>query len=63
MFEGGVEILVNLLSENGGIGKIVGFFAAFVPEPETVGAGIVATDLEDQKSVCFLFTALPRDTL
>ena len=57
LFEGGFEILADFLSENVGIGQTIGFFAAFVPEPETVRAGIVATDSEDQKSVCFLFTA------
>ena len=57
LFESGFEVFHDFQSENVGIGQTIGFFAAFVPEPEAVGAGLVATDLEDQKSVCFLFTA------
>jgi hypothetical protein len=36
LFEGGFEVFDDFLSENAGIGKIVGVFAAFVAEPEDI---------------------------
>ena len=42
MFEGGFEVFDDLLGENIGIGEVVGFFEAFIPEPEDVEAGLVA---------------------
>ena len=42
MFAGGFEVFDDFLSENVGIGKIVGVFEAFVYEPENVEAGLVA---------------------
>ena len=44
MFEGGFEVVDNLLGENVGIGEIVGVFEAFVREPEDVEAGFVAVE-------------------
>ena len=44
LFEGGFEIFADFLCENVGIGKIVGFFKAFISEPEDVEAGLVAID-------------------
>ena len=44
LFEGGFEIFDDLLGENIGIGEIVGFFEAFVAEPEDVRAGKKTTD-------------------
>jgi hypothetical protein len=41
LFEGGFEVVDDFLSKNVRIGKIVGFFQAFVPEPEDVEAGII----------------------
>jgi hypothetical protein len=38
LFQGGFEIFNDFLSENVGIGKIVGFFQAFVSEPEDIGS-------------------------
>jgi hypothetical protein len=40
----GFEVFDDLLGEDIGVGKIVGFFQAFVPEPEDVEAGFVAVD-------------------
>ena len=37
-FEGGFKVVDDLLSENVGIGKIVGLFEAFISEPEDVEA-------------------------
>ncbi len=44
MFEGGFEVLDDFLGENIGIWEIVGFFEAFVSEPEDVEAGPVAVN-------------------
>jgi len=44
LFEGGFEVVDDFLSENVGIGKIVGVFETFISEPEEVGAGFVAAD-------------------
>lgn len=44
MFECGFEVFDDLLGEDIGVGKLVGFFQAFVPEPEDVEAGFVAVD-------------------
>jgi hypothetical protein len=44
LFEGGVEVFDDFLSENVGIGKIVGVFEAFVSATEDVEAGFVAAD-------------------
>jgi hypothetical protein len=41
LFEGGFEVFDDFVSEDIGIGKIVGFFEAFFPEPEDVEAGLV----------------------
>ena len=43
-FESGFEIFDDLLVENVRIGRIVGFFEAFVAEPENIEAGFVAVD-------------------
>jgi len=42
LFEGGFEVFDDFLGENVGIGKIVGVFKAFVPEPEDGQARLVA---------------------
>jgi hypothetical protein len=39
LFENGFEIFDDLLGENIGVGKLVGFFEAFVSEPEDVPGG------------------------
>jgi len=44
LFDRGFEVFDDFLGENVGIGKIVGVFEAFVPEPEYVEAGLVAVD-------------------
>ncbi|MBI4487711.1 MAG: hypothetical protein HY694_01380 [Deltaproteobacteria bacterium] len=44
LFEGSFEVLDDFLGQNVGTGKIVGFFQAFVLEPEDVEAGVVAVD-------------------
>jgi hypothetical protein len=36
LFEGGFEVVDDLLGKNVGIGKIVGVFAAFISAPENV---------------------------
>ena len=41
LFEGGFEIVNDFLGENVRIGEIVGFFQAFVSEPEDVEAGFI----------------------
>jgi hypothetical protein len=42
LFEGGFKVVDDFLGENVGIGEIVGFFQAFVSEPENIEAGFVA---------------------
>ena len=42
LFEGGFEVFDDFLGENVGIREVVGFFEAFVSEPEDVEAGFVA---------------------
>ena len=37
-----LEIVADFLSENVGIGEVVGFIEAFVSEPEDIEAGFVA---------------------
>ncbi len=41
LFEGGFEIVDDFQGKNVGIGKIVGFYEAFVSEPKDVEAGII----------------------
>ena len=41
LFESGFEVLADFLSENVGVGKIVGVFEAFVSEPGDFEAGII----------------------
>jgi hypothetical protein len=55
LFESGFEVIGDLLGENVGIGKIVGVFQAFVPEPEDIEAGLVACSRGNLKSECPLF--------
>jgi hypothetical protein len=40
--EGGFEVFDDFLSQDIGVGEIVGFFEAFVCEPEDVEASLVA---------------------
>jgi hypothetical protein len=49
LFESGFEVFDDLLGENIGIGEIVGFFEAFVSEPEDVEAGFVTAGLNTLK--------------
>jgi hypothetical protein len=42
LLEGGFEVFDDFLSEDIGVGKVVGLFQAFVAEPENVEAGFVA---------------------
>jgi hypothetical protein len=42
LFEGGFESLDDFRGEKIGIGEIVGFFEAFVAEPENIEAGLLA---------------------
>ena len=42
LFEGGFEILADFLSENVGVGEVVGIFEAFVSATEDVEAGFIA---------------------
>jgi len=60
LFEGDVEIFHDFLGENVGIGKIVGFFEAFVPEPELSGLALsrLTRKIKNQ-----YVSFLPRDTL
>ena len=44
MFEGGFEVVDDFLGQNVRVGEIVGFFEAFVSEPEDVEAGLIAID-------------------
>jgi hypothetical protein len=48
--ECGFEIFNDLLGENVGSGKIVGFFAALISEPEDFEAGyiVVRSELKNQ---------------
>jgi hypothetical protein len=39
LFAGGFAVFDDLLGQNVGIGKVVGFFEALVAEPEDVEAG------------------------
>ena len=41
MFEDGFEVFDDFLGEDVRIGEIVGFFQAFISEPEDVEAGLV----------------------
>ena len=38
LFQGGFEVFDDFLGENVGIGKVVGFFEAFVSEPEKLSS-------------------------
>jgi hypothetical protein len=40
----GFGVIDDFLSKHVGVGKVVGFFEAFVSEPEDVEAGLVAVD-------------------
>ena len=42
LFEGGFEVLDDFLGEKIGIGEIVGFFKAFIADPEDIEVGFVA---------------------
>ena len=44
MFQGGLQVIDDLLGENVGIGEIVGVFEAFVSEPEDTQASVVTGD-------------------
>jgi hypothetical protein len=44
LFKGGFEVFDDFLRENVRIGKVVGFFEAFVSAPEDVEAGFVADE-------------------
>jgi hypothetical protein len=44
LFEGGLQVFDDFLSENIGIGEVVGFFETFIPEPEDVETGFVAVN-------------------
>jgi hypothetical protein len=44
LFEGSFEVFDDFLGEDVGIEEVVGFFQAFVPEPEDIEAGFVAVD-------------------
>ncbi|MBI2349924.1 MAG: hypothetical protein HYV00_00295 [Deltaproteobacteria bacterium] len=44
LFEGGFEVFDDFLGQDVGIGKVVGFFDAFIFEPEDVEAGLVTGD-------------------
>lgn len=41
LFEGGFEVFDDFLGQNIGIWEVVGFFEAFISEPEDVGAGFI----------------------
>jgi hypothetical protein len=41
-FDDDFDVIDDFLGENVGIGKVVGAFEAFVPEPEDVEAGLEA---------------------
>jgi len=41
LFKGGFEVDNDFLGEDVGIGEVVGFFEAFVSDPEDVGAVLV----------------------
>jgi hypothetical protein len=41
LFEGGFEVFADFFSENVGGGKVVGFFEAFVSEPEDIETYLV----------------------
>jgi hypothetical protein len=45
LFEGGFQVFHDFLSEDVGIGEIVGFFEAFVSKPEDVEARLIAVYL------------------
>jgi hypothetical protein len=42
LFQGGFEVFDDFLGEYVGIREVVGFFEAFISEPEDVEAGFVA---------------------
>jgi hypothetical protein len=42
LFDDDFDVIDDFLGENVGIGKVVGAFEAFVPEPEDVEAGLEA---------------------
>jgi hypothetical protein len=42
LFEGGFEVFDDFLGQYVGIGKVVGYFEAFVFEPEDLEVGFVA---------------------
>jgi hypothetical protein len=44
LFEGRFEVFDDLLGKNAGIREIVGFFQAFVSEPEDVEACFAGTE-------------------
>ena len=49
MFAGGFEVFDDFLGEGVGIGEIVGFFEAFISEPEDVEAGLIRAGLNTLK--------------
>jgi len=60
LFEGSFEVIDDFLPEHIGIRKIIGFFEAFVPEPEDVEAGLVVVRSELEESECPLFSSFSR---
>jgi hypothetical protein len=48
LFKGGFEVFDDFLRENIGIGEVVGFFQALVPEPESIQAGFVGVVSESK---------------
>ena len=60
LFEGGFQVIDEFLSEYIGIRKIIGFFKAFVLEPEDVEAGPVGVRSELEESECPLFSSFSR---
>jgi hypothetical protein len=58
-FERGFKIVHDLLSENIGIAKIVGFFSAFIFVKSDIDAGPLALSSEAKNSECPLFS-LPK---
>jgi hypothetical protein len=44
LFQGGFQVLDDLLGENLGIGKVIGVFEVLVSQPENIETGLVAAD-------------------
>jgi len=44
LFEGGVDVFDDFLGENVGFGETVGFFEAFVSDPENIEAGFITIE-------------------